>query len=141
MTPEASRIQNVTFRQVAHLPTPVHVTADFCLIPIGTPTASVSRYIANVQKLLCASGVKHSMHSAGTTIEGTWDEVTKVIGKAHALLHKQGIVRIQTDIRIGSRTDKVQTMEDKITIVEQLLEADSETPMSKSPDTADEIDA
>ncbi|KAJ6261365.1 hypothetical protein Dda_4035 [Drechslerella dactyloides] len=71
---ESAHTENVTFRQTAHLATPDHVTADFCLIPIGTPTASVSHYIANVQKLLAASGVKYYLHSAGTTLEGSWDE-------------------------------------------------------------------
>lgn len=42
--------------------------ADFCLIPIGTPTASVSSEVAAVQRLLKKSGVKYSMHSAGTTL-------------------------------------------------------------------------
>ena len=27
----------------------------------------------------------------------------KVIGQAHCMLHEKGIVRIQTDIRVGSR--------------------------------------
>jgi len=35
--------------------------------------------------------------------EGSWDAVMKVIGQAHCMLHEQGIVRIQTDIRVGSR--------------------------------------
>ena len=35
--------------------------------------------------------------------EGSWDEVMKVIGQAHAMLHEKGIVRIQSDIRVGSR--------------------------------------
>lgn len=35
--------------------------------------------------------------------EGPWDRVHQVIGQAHTLLHQQGIVRIQTDIRVGSR--------------------------------------
>ncbi|KAK6527018.1 hypothetical protein TWF281_010214 [Arthrobotrys megalospora] len=122
----ADLAENVTFRQCAHLATPDHVTADFCLIPMGTPTASVSQHIANIQKLLAASGIKYSMHSAGTTLEGSWEEVTKVIGQAHTLLHNQGVVRIQTDIRIGSRTDKVQSMEDKVSAVEKILQADSD---------------
>ncbi|KAK6354790.1 hypothetical protein TWF696_003924 [Orbilia brochopaga] len=126
LAPEFAQMESVTFRQLAHLTTPDHVTADFCLIPIGTPTASVSQYIANVQKLLAASGVKYSMHSAGTTLEGSWDEVTKVMGQAHTMLHNQGVVRIQTDIRIGSRTDKLQSIEDKVSVVEKLLQADSE---------------
>jgi uncharacterized protein YqgV (UPF0045/DUF77 family) len=44
-----------------------------------------------------------------------------VIGQAHALLHSQGIVRIQSDIRIGSRIDKTQTMEDKVEAVNRIL--------------------
>jgi uncharacterized protein (TIGR00106 family) len=57
-------------------------------------------------------------------LEGSWEEVTRVIGQAHALLHENGIVRIQTDIRIGSRIDKAQTMEDKVSAVERLLAND-----------------
>jgi uncharacterized protein (TIGR00106 family) len=59
-----------------------------------------------------------------SSAEGSWTEVMTVIGQAHALLHSQGIVRIQTDIRIGSRTDKSQTMEDKVSAVEKLLSND-----------------
>ncbi|KAK5798347.1 hypothetical protein VI817_004637 [Penicillium citrinum] len=120
------------------LPTPPKCTADFCLIPIGTASASVSAQIADVQRLIEASGVKYTLHSAGTTlarggftnfssvlrIEGSWDRVHQVIGQAHTLLHQQGIVRIQTDIRVGSRTDKAQTAEDKVNKVRELLRKD-----------------
>ncbi|KAK5045772.1 hypothetical protein LTR84_008865 [Exophiala bonariae] len=109
---------------ISTLSTPAKATADFCLIPIGTPTASVSAQIADVQRLMKKSGLKYSMHSAGTTVEGSWDEVTRVIGQAHALLHGNGVVRIQSDIRIGSRIDKSQTMEDKVSAVEKLLASD-----------------
>lgn len=51
-----------------NLVTPSKCTADFCLIPIGTPTASVSAQIADVQRLMKKSGLKYSMHSAGTTV-------------------------------------------------------------------------
>ena len=50
------------------LPTPDHCTADFCLIPLGTPTASVSKEVAEVQRVLKASGLNFHMHSAGTTV-------------------------------------------------------------------------
>ncbi|KIX05903.1 uncharacterized protein Z518_03876 [Rhinocladiella mackenziei CBS 650.93] len=106
------------------LGTPPKCTADFCLIPMGTPTASVSAQIADVQRLMKKSGLKYSMHSAGTTLEGSWADVTRLIGQAHTLLHEKGVVRIQSDIRIGSRTDKVQTMEDKVSAVEKLLAND-----------------
>lgn len=35
---------------------------------IGTPTASVSHQIADVQRLMQKSLLKYSMHSAGTTV-------------------------------------------------------------------------
>jgi len=42
---------------------------DFCLIPIGTPTASVSNEVAAVQRLLKkAKNIQYTMHSAGTTL-------------------------------------------------------------------------
>jgi uncharacterized protein YqgV (UPF0045/DUF77 family) len=121
------------------LQTPSACIADFCLVPIGTGNASVSAEIAEVQRLLKRSGLVFSMSSAGTTvgmsllvkfgvvtrtdpdIEGPWDDVMRVIGQAHSLLHAGGVVRIQTDIRVGSRTDKTQTIEDKIAVVQALL--------------------
>ncbi|EEA23120.1 UPF0045 protein M15 [Talaromyces marneffei ATCC 18224] len=103
------------------IPTPDHCTADFCLIPIGTGSASVSAQIADVQRLIERSGLKYVMHSAGTTLEGPWDKVHRVIGQAHTILHQQGVVRIQSDIRSGSRIDKVQSFEDKVAAVNKLL--------------------
>lgn len=36
-------------------------------------------------------------------LEGQWDAVMRVMGQAHMHLHMQGVVRIQTDIRVGTR--------------------------------------
>lgn len=58
--------------------------------------------------------------------EGPWDEVMKVIGQCHSLLHSNGVVRIQSDIRVGSRTDKKQSFEDKVAAVQALLAKDDE---------------
>ncbi|OJJ44116.1 hypothetical protein ASPZODRAFT_154079 [Penicilliopsis zonata CBS 506.65] len=111
---------------IGSIPTPAHCTADFCLIPIGTASPSVSAQIADVQRLVEKSGLKYVMHSAGTTLEGPWDQVHRVIGQAHTILHAQGILRIQTDIRSGSRIDKEQSFEDKVAKVRQILAKDTE---------------
>ncbi|KAF7196220.1 hypothetical protein HII31_02287, partial [Pseudocercospora fuligena] len=103
----------------------------------GTPTASVSKEVAEVQRLLKKSGVKYSMHSAGTTlgsqhfclhrhVEGSWDQCMQIIGQCHSMLHARGVVRIQSDIRVGSRTDTKQSFEDKVSAVEKLLAAEEE---------------
>lgn len=36
-------------------------------------------------------------------IEGSWDEVMTAVGKAHAVVHKRGVVRVQSSMRVGSR--------------------------------------
>lgn len=47
-----------------------------------------------------------------------------VIGQAHSMLHANGVVRIQSDIRVGSRTDKKQSYEDKVKAVNKILDQD-----------------
>jgi len=56
----------------------------------------------------------------------------KVIGQCHTMLHANGVVRIQSDIRVGSRTDKKQGMADKVAAVEKLLAEDDEAKETKS---------
>ncbi|KAI0200723.1 YkoF-like protein [Astrocystis sublimbata] len=101
--------------------TPERCYADFCLIPVGTGSVSVAAEVAEVQKLLKASGLVYTMHSAGTTVEGSWDQVMRVIGQAHSVVHARGVVRVQSSMRVGSRTDKAQTAQDKVKRVEDLL--------------------
>jgi len=103
------------------LKTPPACSVDFCLIPMGTGKPSIAHEIAHVQRVLKASGLKVTMHSAGTTVEGAWDEVMKVVGQCHALVHQNGVLRIQTTMRISTRTDKTQTAEDKVRRVNEIL--------------------
>lgn len=97
--------------------------ADVCIVPIGTGSASVSDEITLITRYLRANseGMTVTLHSAGTTIEGNWDDVMGKIGQLHELLHENGVVRIQSDIRVGTRTDKVQKSIEKVNIVEQKL--------------------
>ena len=48
----------------------------------------------------------------------------RIIGQCHSMLHARGVVRIQSDIRVGSRTDKKQGFADKVAAVEKLLKDD-----------------
>ena len=107
------------------LQTPSHCIADFCLVPVGTGSASVSAEIAEVQRILKRSGLHYEMSSAGTAVEGPWDDVMRIIGQAHSYLHGSGVVRIQTNIRVGTRTDKKQSPQDKINAVNALLSSEN----------------
>jgi uncharacterized protein (TIGR00106 family) len=99
----------------------LHCLADVCLIPIGTGSASVSDEVTKITQLAESSKLATTLHSAGTTIEGPWSEVMDLIGQMHQLLHDSGVVRIQSDIRVGTRTDKLQSPQDKIDIVKEKL--------------------
>lgn len=99
----------------------LHCLADVCVVPIGTGTASVLDEVAVITKLARDSPLETTLHSAGTTIAGPWSEVMELIGQFHEILHERGVVRIQSDIRVGTRTDKLQKPQDKIDVVEAKL--------------------
>lgn len=100
----------------------IHCLADVCLIPIGKNTPSVSDEVAIITKLAQDSHLETTLHSAGTTIAGPWNEVMDLIGQFHQELHdKHGILRIQSDIRVGTRTDKHQSPQDKLDVVYRKL--------------------
>ncbi|WP_044618116.1 MTH1187 family thiamine-binding protein [Gynuella sunshinyii] len=98
----------------------MNVIIDLCVIPMGT-TASVSGYIAECQRVLEGTGLSYTMHSYGTNIEGEWDEVMAAVKACHEAVHKMGAPRISSTLKIGTRTDKSQTMQDKIDVVNELL--------------------
>ncbi|KAG9318604.1 hypothetical protein JVU11DRAFT_697 [Chiua virens] len=62
---------------------------------------AVAEHIAVCQNILEKSGLKFEV-----CVNGPWSEVTKAIYDCHAVVHANGVSRIATDIRIGTRTDR-----------------------------------
>ncbi len=89
------------------------VIVDLCVVPIGVGV-SVSKYVAACQKVLLEAGLDHQLHAYGTNIEGDWDEVFAAIQQCHERVHAMGAPRITTSIKVGTRTDREQTMKQKI---------------------------
>ncbi|MEP0862008.1 MAG: MTH1187 family thiamine-binding protein [Ignavibacterium sp.] len=96
------------------------VIVDVAIIPLGVGL-SLSKYVAECEKIFKASGLNSTLHANGTNIEGEWDEVFNAIKKCHEQLHQMGVPRISTNVRIGTRTDREQTMEEKIKSVEEKI--------------------
>ncbi|NBY20653.1 thiamine-binding protein [bacterium] len=96
------------------------VIVDLCIVPIGVGV-SVSKEVAECQKVLSEAGLKTELHAYGTNIEGEWQTVFDAIKKCHEVLHAQGVPRITTTIKLGTRVDRAQTMEDKVNSVKQKL--------------------
>jgi uncharacterized protein (TIGR00106 family) len=96
----------------------VKVIADLCVVPLGVGL-SVSSYVAACERVLREAGLEIRLHAYGTNIEGEWDEVFAAIKRCHEVVHEMGAPRISTTLRVGTRTDRAQTMEDKIKSVEE----------------------
>jgi uncharacterized protein (TIGR00106 family) len=97
------------------------VIVDFCLVPIGVGV-SVSQYIAECEEILSEAGLKTQLHAYGTNIEGEWEDVFTAIKRCHERVHEMGAPRISSTIKLGTRTDREQTMEDKIRSVQEKLQ-------------------
>ena len=70
--------------------------------------------MAACEKVLAEAGLKTALHANGTNVEGGWDTVFKAVKRCHEVVHEMEAPRISTFIHLGTRTDRTQTMEDKV---------------------------
>lgn len=98
----------------------MHVIVEFTVVPVGSGV-SISKYIAACEEVLTESGLTHALHANGTNVEGEWEQVFTAIRRCHERLHGMGVPRIHTDIRVGTRTDRPQSMADKVNSVKEKL--------------------
>ena len=96
------------------------VLVDLCIVPLGVGV-SLSPYVAACEKVLAGAGLKTTLHSYGTNIEGEWEEVFAAVKRCHEVVHEMGAPRVTTTIKLGTRTDRVQSMEDKVRSVQEKL--------------------
>lgn len=97
------------------------VIMDLCIVPLGVGV-SVSEYVAACHKILKTTGLKTQLHAYGTNIEGEWEEVMTAVKSCHQAVHGMGVPRITTTIKMGTRIDRTQTMEEKIASVMEKLQ-------------------
>ena len=100
----------------------MNVILDLCIVPIGVGI-SLSPYVAACEKVLSEAGLKSVLHANGTSIEGEWHEVFAAVHRCHEVVHQMGAPRIFTVMKLGTRTDRTQTMEEKTKSVETKLAA------------------
>ena len=98
----------------------MNVLIDICVVPMGVGV-SVSQYVAECQRIFQAAGLSYQMHSYGTNVEGEWDTVMAAVKECHERLHAMGAPRIGSTLRVGTRVDREQTMQDKIDSVNEKL--------------------
>ena len=98
----------------------MRVLVDISVVPLGVGL-SLSPYIAECERIFKAAGLRTALHAYGTNIEGEWDDVFGAVKRCHEAMHAMGAPRISTNLRLGTRTDRVQTMEEKVRSVEEKM--------------------
>lgn len=94
---------------------------DLCIVPIGVGV-SVSAYVAACERVLDEAGLQPKLHAYGTNIEGEWDQVMAGVRRCHDVVHEMGAPRITTTIKMGTRVDRRQSMEEKVDSVRAKLD-------------------
>lgn len=83
----------------------------------------LAEHVAEVVRVIRASGLKNRTYSMFTEIEGEWDEVMRAVKDATFVLAEKGIrteVILKADVRPGFEN----MMERKVSVVDELLEGD-----------------
>jgi uncharacterized protein (TIGR00106 family) len=91
----------------------MQATADIQVVPIGAGV-SVRNEVKRAHDLLAGSGLRVVLHAFGTNVEGELDDILAAVKRVHETLHGEGVVRLSTSIKIGTRTDKAQGLTDKL---------------------------
>lgn len=91
------------------------------MIPIGTKTPSVSKYVAEALKVLEKEGIKYELTSMGTIVEGDLDKILDLVKKMHETVFDKEVQRVVTIIKIDDRRDKPLSMEGKVKSVRDKL--------------------
>jgi uncharacterized protein (TIGR00106 family) len=93
--------------------------ASFSIVPIGMG-GELKKYIADIVKLIDASGLDYKLGSMETTIEGEPAAVWDVIRKCHERMRELS-PRVFTHIAIDDRAGAKNRLTGKIADVEDIL--------------------
>ncbi len=93
---------------------------EFSMFPIGEGE-SLSPYVARIERIIRASGLPYSFGPMGTVIEGTYEEITRVIGDCLDEL-KSDCERLSTTIKMDYRRGREDAIHGKVRSVEEKLQ-------------------
>lgn len=94
---------------------------EISVVPLGTGTPSLSRYVAEVVRVLEAADVEYRLGPMGTVVVGEPERLFQVARAMHEQPFSLGVLRVATTIKIDDRRDKPLTMQGKIQAVEERL--------------------
>ncbi|MBA7495789.1 hypothetical protein ES702_06379 [subsurface metagenome] len=88
---------------------------EVSIIPIGTGSPSLSRYIARaVEVLQGEKDIKYELTAMGTIIEGDLAQLMTLVEKMHEAVFDAGVTRVVTTVKIDDRRDKLSSLSSKV---------------------------
>ena len=97
-------------------------TAELTVIGLGRSDPSAGEYVAEIQRRLAAQDkVRYRLQAMGTELEGSTEDILAVVGELHRVPFDLGLPRAYTVLKLDERTDKEQTLEDKVRSVQARL--------------------
>ncbi len=98
------------------------VVAEVTVVPLGTGSASLSAWVADVEKVLKGfPRLKSLLTPMSTILEGDLDEVIEAVKAMHEAPFRLGALRVSTTLRIDDRRDRPLTMAGKLEAVNEKL--------------------
>lgn len=91
------------------------IIAEITVIPIGTKTPGVSKYVAKAVDELKRLGLNPEVTAMGTIFEAEdFSLILKAFKVVHESVFEQGAVRVVTTLTIDERRDKEATIKQKM---------------------------
>jgi uncharacterized protein (TIGR00106 family) len=87
--------------------------AEIQVVPIGVGV-SVRSEVMRAHALLQEAGLHVELHAYGTNVEGELAQILDAVRHVHETLHAEGVTRLATNIKLGTRTDKEPTLAGKL---------------------------
>ena len=70
---------------------------EISVVPIGTGSTSVSRFVAECVKIVERQGLQYEVTSMGTEVEGAVDDLLRLAAEMHRAPFAHGVQRVLTN--------------------------------------------
>ena len=99
------------------------IQAEISIYPMATKTTSASFYIAKaIESIKNMENIRYEINSMGTILESdNIDVINKASKNMIETVHHLGINRVEVILKIDSRTDKQQKMEEKVNSIKKQM--------------------
>ena len=95
---------------------------EVSIVPVGTPTPSISQYVAGAVRILQnEKDIKYELTAMGTIIEGDLERLLTLASRMHQSAFEAGVVRVATTIKIDERRDKPLSISGKVEAVKRII--------------------